>query len=311
MNGRIVLALFSRRHDLSFLKPLLERADPLLDVVVWPDARFREAEVAVGWEVPPGMYDEMPRLRLVHSIAAGVDNIIAGQDLHHAQVCRVVDPQQAEGMLQFVLWTVLLYHRRMDAVLANQSSCRWDRPPQLPAADCRVGLMGLGEMGNRIAAVLPMLGYTVNGWSRSARKREGVTVFRGEAGLAPFLASTDVLVCLLPLTDDTRGILCKRVFDALPRGAALVHCGRGEHLVEPDLVQALASGHLRGAVIDVFEDEPLPSGHPFWTLPGVIVTPHMATMADPNTVAAQIVHNVALLRRGERLCNTVDLKRGY
>ena len=306
-----VLALFSRRHDLSFLKPQLEALDPSLDIVVWPDPRFREAEVAVGWEVPPGMYDAMPQLRLVHSIAAGADNIITGQDLRQAAVCRVVDPMLAEGMLQYVLWAVLLFHRKLDLALAQQQRRAWLRHPQTPAAASRVGLMGLGELGGHIATRLPGLGYTVQGWSRSPRQLPGVTTFSGEEGLQPFLASTDILVCLLPLTGATHGILNAQTFAALPRGAALVHCGRGEHLVEADLAEALASGQLRGAVVDVFEQEPLPAEHPFWTLPGLVVTPHMATMAAWDTVVGQIAGNVARLRGGQPLLNTVDLARGY
>lgn len=308
---KTTLALFSRRHDLSFLTPLLQAADPALDIVQWPDPRCREAEVAVGWEAPPGLYEQMPRLRLVHSIAAGVDNIIAGQDLRGAAVCRVVDPMLAEGMLQFVLWAVLHFHRRFDAALANQARRHWARPPQTPASRCRVGLMGLGEMGGRIAAVLPTLGYTVNGWSRTPRRIDRVNTFSGDEGLTPFLDATDVLVCLLPLTAATRGILDRRLFEQLPPGAALVHVGRGEHLVEQDLADAVAGGRLRGAVIDVFGTEPLPPEHPFWTMPGIVVTPHMASMASHETVAAQIARNVARLRAGRPLFNTVDIALGY
>ncbi len=311
MTQTITLALFSRSYDLSFLKPLLERADPLLDVVVWPDPRCGQAQVAVGWDAPEGLYERMPKLRLIHSVAAGVDNLIAGQDLRGAAVCRVVDPLLAEGMLQYVLWAVLHFHRRLDAALANQPRRRWHRPEQIPARDCRVGLMGLGEMAARIAAVLPALGYTVNGWSRTPRQLHGVTTWSGPQGLPPFLAATDVLVCLLPLTGHTRGILCAQTFAALPRGAALVHCGRGEHLVEADLAQALASGQLRGAVIDVFQHEPLLEDHPFWTMPGVIVTPHMATMAGFDAVVEQVACNVARLRGDQPLLNRIDPQRGY
>jgi glyoxylate/hydroxypyruvate reductase A len=308
---RTTLAIFARRHDLSFLKPMLEAADPQLDVVVWPDPRFREAEVATGWETPPGLYEEMPRLRLVHGIAAGVDNITAGLDPARARVCRVVDPNLRDGMLQFVLWSVLYFHRRFDLALANQARREWNRPPQMPASGCRVGFMGLGELGGFIAGALASLGYPVKGWSRGPKAIDGVETFSGEQGLAPFLAATDVLVCLLPLTAATRGILAKPLFDQLPAGAALVHCGRGEHLVEQDLHDAVSSGRLRGAVIDVFEQEPAPPDHPFWTTPGIVVTPHMASMASFETVVAQIARNVARLRAGEPLLNEVDLALGY
>ena len=312
MAERTTLALFARRADLSFLRPLLEKADPTLDIVTWPEPRCAEATVAVGWETPEGIYAQMPKLRLVHALAAGVDNLVIGQELGGAQVCRVVDPGLADGMLQYVLWSVLYFHRKFDQALAEQSRKVWNRlPPPTPAGRFRVGLMGLGELGGHIAAVLPRLGYTVCGWSRSPRRLGGVETYHGEEGLTPFLARTDVLVCLLPLTQQTRGILSRRVFDALPEGAALVHVGRGEHLVEEDLQEALASGRLRGAVLDVFAQEPLPVDNRLWDTPGVVVTPHMASMADWNVVVAQIAANVDRLRRGVPLHHRVDLARGY
>lgn len=305
------LALLSRSADLGFLKPLFHQADPSLDVVVWPDPRCLQAEVAACWDAPRGVYGDMPNLRLVHSIAAGVDNVVDGQDLGGRPVCRVVDPMLAEGMWQFVLWGVLHYHRKLDLAMASQKAQRWDRPPQAPASACRIGIMGLGELGGLIASRLPALGYPVSGWARSPREIAGVTVYSGEAGYTDFLANTDVLVCLLPLTAQTRGILNRQTFEALPEGATLIHCGRGEHLVEADLIAALDSGHLRGAILDVFEKEPLPEGHPLWTHPGVVVTPHMATMATFDVVVRQILRNVGQLQAGQPLFNAVDLSRGY
>lgn len=305
------VALLSRSANLDFLRPMLLAADPTLDVRTWPDPACLEAEVAVCWQTPPGLYARMPRLRLVHSIAAGVDNVVDGQDLRGLPVCRVVDPMLAQGMLQFVLWGVLHFHRKLDVALANQRAHVWKRPQQTPASACRVGLMGLGELGGLIAAQLPAMGYTVSGWARTPRELPGVTVYSGEEGLEPFLAQTDVLVCLLPLTEQTRGILGRRTFECLPRGAALIHCGRGEHLVEDDLRAALASGQLRGAVVDVFEHEPLAPEHPLWDAPGLVVTPHMATMATYDVVVAQVARNIAQMRTGAPLLNQVDLARGY
>uniref|UniRef100_UPI000D34B334 2-hydroxyacid dehydrogenase n=1 Tax=unclassified Variovorax TaxID=663243 RepID=UPI000D34B334 len=305
------VALLSRSVGMDFLRPLLLAADPTLDVVTWPDPRCLDAEVAACWQSPPGVYARMPNLKLVHSIAAGVDNVVADQDLRGLPVCRVVDPLLADGMLQFVLWGVLHFHRRIDQAMASQRQREWKRPLQTPASSCRVGLMGLGELGSHIASFLPSLGYTVSGWARTPREMAGVAVFSGDAGFEPFLAQADVLVCLLPLTPSTRGILNARTFAAMPEGSALIHCGRGEHLVEADLRAALDSGRLRGAVIDVFEHEPLPPDNPLWQAPGVVVTPHMATMAAFDVVAAQIARNVAQLRAGAPLFNQVDMARGY
>jgi len=305
------VALLSRSANLDFLRPLLLAADPTLDIATWPDPRCLDAEVAACWQSPPGIYERMPNLRLVHSIAAGVDNVVAGQDLRGLPVCRVVDPLLADGMLQFVLWGVLHFHRKIDQAMASQRAREWKRPLQTPASSCNVGLMGLGELGGHIASFLPRLGYTVSGWARSAREIPDVEVFSGEEGFEPFLSQVDVLVCLLPLTPQTRGILNARTFAAMPEGGALIHCGRGEHLVEADLLAAIDSGRLRGAVIDVFEQEPLPPDNALWNAPGVVVTPHMATMAAFDVVASQIARNVAQLRTGEPLFNQVDMARGY
>ena len=306
-----IVALLSHTAKLDFLRPMLAAADPSLDVVTWPDPRCLDAEVAVCWNSPPGVYAQMPRLRLVHSIAAGVDNVIAEQDVSQLPVCRVVDPMLAEGMLQFVLWGVLHFHRKLDQAMASQRIQEWKRPRQTPASSCRVGLMGMGELGGHIAKRLPLLGYPVSGWARTPREIPGVTMFSGDEGYADFLAQTDVLVCLLPLTAQTRGILGERTFSALPKGAALIHVGRGEHLVEEDLIAALESGQLRGAVVDVFEEEPLPSDHPLWTTPGVVVTPHMATMATYDVVVQQVVRNIAQMHDNAPLYNQVDMARGY
>jgi len=305
------VALISQSAKLDYFVPLLREAAPELEVVVWPDPAFREAEVAMCWNAPAGVYAQMPRLRLVHSIAAGVDNVVAGQDLRGLPVCRVVDPKLAEGMVQYVLWSVLHFHRRLDLAQANQRARIWQRPPLQAASECCVGLMGLGQLGTPIARALLGLGYAVNGWSRSAHALDGLTLYRGAEALPAFLAATDVLVCVLPLTEATRGILNRDTFAALPRGAAIVNCGRGEHLVVPDLLAALDSGQLRGAVLDVFAHEPLPADDPLWAAPGVVVTPHMATMASSSVVAQQVAQNVRRLIAGEPLVNQVDPGRGY
>ncbi len=311
----ISIALISEHFDMSpFAAPLRAAAQAAaldLDIQAWPDPRCLQAEVAVCWAPPAGTYARMPRLRLVHGVAAGVDNLLAGQELGAIPLCRVVDPGLAVGMEQFVQWAVTLYHREIDLALANQRERRWFRPAQRAAEDFRVGVMGLGELGGRIAAMLARGGYRVAGWSRSARQLDGIETFAGDAELHAFAARSDALVVLLPLTPATRGILGRHLFEALPAGAALIHVGRGEHLVPADLIAALASGHLRGALLDVFEREPLPPEDPLWTTPGVLVTPHMASMASFPAVAGQVVENIRRLLAGAALVHAVDVTRGY
>lgn len=311
MSAGTPIALLSGTANLGYFAPLLEAALPGAQVSIWPDPACLQAEVAVCWNTPPGLYAQMPNLKLVHSIAAGVDNVVAGQDLRGLPVCRVVDPDLAQGMVEYVSWAVLYFHRNLDRAVAQQRDHVWKRPPLKRAADFRVGVMGLGELGRTVATALRGFGYPVSGWARSPRRLPGITTFAGPETFTDFLGRSDVLVNLLPLTDATRGILGKPVFDALPPGAAIVGCGRGEHLVEADLASALASGQLRGAVLDVFAQEPLPADHPLWSMPGVVVTPHMATMAAPAVIVQQVADNIRRLQSSQPLRNAVDTARGY
>lgn len=305
------VTLVSSSFDLRPLGQRLAERRPDWRLRVWPESGWEQAEMLVGWNCPPGVYETMRNLRLVHGIASGADNLIAGQDLRGLPVCRVVDEKQARGMVEYVQWGVLHFHRGFDQALRQQQEQRWSRPAFKPAAACRVGVMGLGELGGRVALALAAQGYTVSGWSRTMRAFPGIASFAGDAQRDAFLAGVDVLVCLLPLTGQTRGILGASTFAALPRGAALVHCGRGEHLDPAALVAALTSGHLRGAIVDVFPNEPLPPGDPLWTAPGLWVTPHMATLATPDVIIDQIVENARRLEAGQPLLRQVDLSRGY
>lgn len=305
------VAIISPVFDLSILTGPMKAKAPEMTFVNWPEPGWQDAEVAVCWKTPPEAYAQMPRLRLIQGIAAGVDNILVGTEGLDVPVCRVVDPDQGVGMFEYVLWATAYFHRHFDAALQAQREHRWHRHDQIRAADWRVGVMGLGALGGHVARELARFGYDVRGWSRQAREIEGVKIHAGLAQQDAFLAELDTLVCLLPLTDETRGILDQRLFDALPRGSTLVHCGRGDHLVEADLVQALESGQLRGAVIDVFSQEPMAADNPLWDAPGLVVTPHMASVASWDCAAGQIIDNIRRIDAGQAVCNQVDVRAGY
>jgi glyoxylate/hydroxypyruvate reductase A len=305
------LVLISRDYDMSHLAPVIRQAAPELDVTMHGNQDAADAEVAVCWNPPAGAVAALPRLRLVHSIAAGVDNILTDPSLPRVPLCRVVDPQHARGMSEFVTWGVLHFHRQLDRVLANQRNKVWFRYDQRAPSACSVGVMGLGEIGTRVSSDLHRLGFAVRGWSRRPRDLPGIETFSGAEGLQPFLEDTDILVCLLPLTDETRGILNARTFDMLKPGSKLIHVGRGEHLVPGDLLAALQREHLGAAIVDVFPNEPLPSSDAFWDAPNLIVTPHMASVASPDTIGLQVALNVRRLVNGEPLHNQVDVARGY
>ncbi len=311
IKGMISVALLSRPGLMDSMTSLLARELPGVTVASWPEAAAREAELAVCWKPEPGALAAMPKLKLIHAIAAGVDNILSDPTVPDVPLCRIVDPGITAAMTEFVLWGTLYFHRDFDRVIGNARDGRWQRYDQRAARDSRVGILGLGELGTDAARRLVDLGFTVSAWSRSPKQLAGVTTFSGTDALDAFLSETDILVSLLPLTSSTVGLLNAARLSRLPKGAALILCSRGEHVVMDDLVALLRSGHLRGAVLDVFEQEPLRSDHPLWREPGVLVTPHMAAIASWETIAQQVAENARRLLRGEPLLNVVDRARGY
>lgn len=304
------VAVASTTFDMAPIACKLSECRPQWQVYSWPDPRCTDAELLVTWNCPQELVPCMKGLRLIHGIAAGADNILPTLDAGDVPVCRVLDASQVAGMIEYVRWSVLYFHRGFDAVLSQQSSRQWRRPEFSRAADLQVGIMGLGEMGGAVARSLASDGYGVRGFSRTLRTIESIECF-GEESLAAFLDGLDMLVCLLPLTDSTRGILNLGTFGHMAPRAALVHSGRGDHLVAGDLVAALRSGRLRGAIVDVFPTEPLPPDDLLWTAPGMVVTPHMATRAPPDVIVAQILDNVQRLEAGLPLLRQVDTRRGY
>jgi glyoxylate/hydroxypyruvate reductase A len=301
------IVLLSVGYDMTpVVRPLLKAAPEL---VIVPEQEG-SADVAVCWNPRPGSLARLRGLKLVHSIAAGVDNILADPALPAVPLCRVVDPGHAQGMTEFVTWGVLHFHRQMDRVLRNHARRVWERPLQVAAAQRTIGVMGLGTLGARVAGELRRFGFSVRGYSRTRKALPGVETF-GEDELKHFLSPLDILVCLLPLTEATRGILNREHLAAMPRGARLIHAGRGEHLVRDDVLGALNEGQLGGAIIDVFDKEPLSPGDAFWQAPNLIVTPHMASMASFECIGEQVASNVRRLVRGEPLANQVDAVRGY
>ncbi len=310
-----VIALLSGTVDLAFLKPAFEAACPGVDLRLLPDlGPFHQIEAAACWQPPPGLLATLPRLRLVQSLAAGIDHLTRDPALpQQVPLCRIVDPEMASGMATYVAWAVAHHQRHMDRYLQQASQSQWKVQPVQPTNQHRVGIAGLGTLGQACATVLQALGYAVRGWRRSAGGPvpEGVVLFHGDAQRAEFLAGCDTLVNLLPLTAQTRSVLDAGLFAQLPAGAHLVNVGRGEHLVEADLLAALASGQLGAATLDTFLQEPLPADHPFWRHSQITVTPHIATRTHPRVIVQQTLANLAAVRAGRAPEGAVDLARGY
>ena len=287
--------------------------EPGLEVRIWPDwGDLEGAEFALVWKPPRGVLKACPRLKAIFSMGAGIDHLTSDPELpRQVPLVRMVDPSLTAGMTEFVVMSVLLHHRQMLDYAAQQRARQWRPRGQPLARRRRVGIMGLGVLGGDALAKLRAIGFDLAGWSRSAKRIDGVATFHGPDGLVAFLARTEIVVCLLPLTADTAGILNARAFAAVPRGAAVINAARGGHLVEQDLLAALESGQVGGASLDVFRDEPLAADHLFWAHPRIIVTPHAASLPVPETAAAEIVRAMAKSRAGQPLDNVVDLARGY
>ena len=290
----------------------LRRAAP--DIPVWTDADDPPAgavEAILAWRLAPGVLPRYPNLRVLCSTGAGVDKLLVDDLPPGLPVTRVIDAAQAVEMTQYVVAQALAFTRDLPRYAAQQAARDWTRHPVRPAARCRVGVMGLGEVGRTIAAAFGPLGYPVAGWSRTRRDVPGVTTFAGREELPAFLARTDILVCALPLTAETRGLLRRDTLSHLPQGAFVVNVGRGEQLVEPDLCALLDSGHLHGAALDVMEREPPRPDAWFWDHPKVTMTPHIAAQASFDVVAEQCVDALRRAREGVGQPRGIDRTVGY
>lgn len=305
------LVLLGSGGGLGRVRENLLALDPSLTILRPGDAGANEADVALCWNPSSGDLGMFPNLRLIHSIAAGADQIFKDASRPaHVPVCRIVDPDHRLGMVEYVLWGVLHYHRGFDQMLKNQARVVWDRPGQRAAKQTKVGVMGLGELGRAVALQLAGLGFDTRGWARRPQQVAGVETFQ-LAELGEFLQGLDILVCLLPLTVETVGILGTETFAKLAKGSVLINCGRGEHLRRDDLFSALDSGQLRGALLDVFEQEPLPTDDSFWRHPQITVTPHIASSASYEVIAEQILANLKRLEAQIPLANQVNSEQGY
>jgi glyoxylate/hydroxypyruvate reductase A len=292
--------------------PELHRQLPDREVRVYPDiGNPDDIDYALIWRPPTGVLKQLPNLKVMVSLGAGVDGVLSEPELPNLPLVRMVEPGLTEGMTEFVVLQVLHWHRQMATYKSQQRDGVWRQLPQKLARERRVGILGLGVLGADAARVLTELRFDVAGWSRSARELPGVTCFHGAAGLTAFLAQTEILVCLLPLTEETIGILNWETLAALPKGACVVNVARGGHVNEADMLAALDNGHITGASLDVFGQEPLPPDHPFWGHERVIVTPHVAAVTHARTSVVHIAEQIRRFEAGLPLENLVDRKRGY
>ncbi len=291
----------------------LKELDSSLDIQIWPnEGRKTDVEFALCWNHPEGVLREYPNLRCICSMGAGIDHLFNDAFFpKELPVIRIVDPLLAQSMFEYICTAVMYYFRDLDIYKIQQYQSNWKQQPPKSIAHTTIGIMGLGNLGKFSANKLLDFGFNVIGWSRTQKSINGVKSYAGDEALGEFLSQASILICLLPLTNETRGILNLETFNRLPLGACLVNVGRGEHLIDEDLITALNKGLLRGACLDVFREEPLAAQHPFWRHNKILLTPHCSSITDPMSVAPQIVENYRLMKSGQPLMNQVNPLRGY
>ncbi len=263
------------------------------------DADLADVQVVLGWRLPAGVAPRLPKLKWVCSIAAGVEKLLPADLPSHIPVSRIVDAEQAEGMAQFVVMMALRHARALPRFEAQQLLRQWVRHP-VAVVRSRVAVLGMGATGSVVARLLTAVGFEVRGWSR-----------RTGGSLDNLLGTSDIVVCALPLTADTQGLLNARRLALMPTGGYVINIARGGHVVEADLIAAVRSGHLAGAALDVQQHEPMPADDPLWSVPGITITPHIAAQSSVATIAAQFVEGLRALQRGQALLRRVDRVAGY
>ena len=279
---------------------------------LWPEiGAGEEVEYLIAWVPPPDVEGTLPNLKVLFSIGAGIDQLDLDAIPPHVKIVRMLDPDLTRGMVEYATFGVLALHRDVPHYVSDQQAGRWMYRPLQRAAERRVGIMGLGLLGRAVAESLKSFGFPLRGWSASPKTIGGMETFSGPEQLGTFLSGCDILVCLLPLTDETRGILCSATFDQLPMRARLLNVGRGGHLVEDDLIAALASGRVDCAVLDVLQNEPPAADHPLLSHPRVIVTPHIASATLPRAAAHRVCRLIERHCAGLPMEGVIDRRRGY
>ncbi|WP_395070166.1 2-hydroxyacid dehydrogenase [Paraburkholderia silvatlantica] len=291
---------------------LLAHKAPEIPFRLWPDTGDPAAvRYLAAWQPPEDPARTLPNLEVIFSVGAGIDQFDLSGVPEHVAVVRMIEPGIVEGMVEYVTQSVLAIHRDLFDYALQQQQRVWRALPVRAAATRRVGVLGLGMLGSAVLERLRLFGFACAGWSRSPRTLPGVQCYAGAEALDAFLARTDILICLLPLTEATRGLLDATLFAKLPQGASFINVGRGPQLDQQALLDALDRGHLRNAILDVADPEPLPPEHPFWTHPRVRLTPHIASATRPETAVDVVLENIRRHRDGLPMLGLIDRTRGY
>jgi len=306
-------AIYTSHESTESWRQEFNRQFPHLNVQDWQHITDPEqVKYGIVWKPTEAFFQRFPNLTTVFNLGAGVDAILGNRAVpKHIDIYRIEDGGMAAQMNQYFSYFLLHYFRDMDRYQQQQPLNQWHVQPFKPASSFRVGILGLGQLGAQLAQHLQSYGFDVAGWSRSKKQLGGVTSYTGAEELEPFLSRTDALCCLLPLTPDTQGILNRQNMSQLPKGAVVINAGRGEHLVVGDLVGLLDENHLRGAVLDVFEQEPLPAEHKFWQHPKIMMTPHSSAQSEYAPCVEKIGDTLQAITNNKTPSGLVDRGRGY
>jgi glyoxylate/hydroxypyruvate reductase A len=309
----MAIVLISEKSNKERWQKALKLLLPDLNVGFYPnDSNREEVDFALVWHPPLGVFKNYPNLKVIASTGAGVDHILKDPNIPEGVIItRVVDIKLTNDMSNYLIAQVMNHIRNIAYYRLEQQEMKWSPKPYLDDSKIQIGIMGMGELGQDVANKLKHLGLNVHGWARSKKDLSNIKVFAGSNEFTDFLSQSDILICLLPLTKETFNILNKDTFSSLPSGAYVINVARGEHLVVDDLIEALDSGKLSGACLDVFREEPLPNDHVFWTHPKISITPHVASITIPESVASQIIENYKKMIKGELLLNSVSRSAGY
>ena len=307
------IAYISRDTDGALWKKVLEAGLGAIDYRTLDSlGNTADIEVALAWKPASGLLASFANLKLIVSLGMGVDHLLADDKLPAGvPIVRIMDDGLVGQMSEYAIYWALRHHRDIDKYQASQRAKLWKPEDFVDTIHRRIGVMGLGTIGQDTAKKFAALGFPTAGWSRTAKSLSGIETFHGADGFGKFLARSDILVDILPLTRDTRGLLDAKAFARLPKGAYFINMARGGHVVDEALLAALDSGHLSGAVLDVYNQEPLLADHPYWTHPKVHVTPHIAGATNPRTASPGVIENIKRLRSGRELIHRVDPKTGY
>jgi glyoxylate/hydroxypyruvate reductase len=289
------------------------QALPQAETVVWQEGQLLPpCDYAVLWAPSPALLDQLAHVKAIFLMGAGVDAILKfGDALPDVPVIRLGDAGMGEQMAEYVAYAVLRYFRRFDEYEQQARQGVWNPLGPCKKEEFTVGVLGLGKLGIPVAQALRQLGFPLRGWSRTPKDLPGVECYAGMESLDDFLQGTRVLVCMLPLTPETSNLLDRARLSKLPEGAYLVNVARGAQVAEPDLLALIRSGHIAGATLDVFRNEPLPAPHPFWSEPRITITPHISALTVREEAVRQIAHKITLLEQGEHVADVVDRNRGY